>query len=261
MPGARPAVSTALARRDLRLLLVSLALVLAWEWSGLDRPASALFGSAQGFAWRDSAWASGLLHDGGRLLAGLVLALLVLDTVRPWLSGPSRAERAWTLAVVLLSIIAVPALKRLSGTSCPWDWAVFGGTAERLPHWQFWRSDGGPGHCFPSGHAVSAFGFIGLFHLWRGHRPVLARALLGAVLSFGLLFGGAQLVRGAHAVSHTLWSAWLCLLLASAGDALRRAVFRAPRAHEKGRAEARPVSPEAAPARDDQATSTIRPGP
>jgi membrane-associated PAP2 superfamily phosphatase len=34
--------------------------------------------------------------------------------------------------------------------------------------------------------------------------------MLAATLGFGLLFGWAQLVRGAHFPSHTMWSAWLC---------------------------------------------------
>ena len=81
-------------------------------------------------------------------------------------------------------------------------------------------ADGGSGHCFPSGHAVSAFAFVALFFLWRPHRPRLAWALLGAVLAFGAVSGLTQLVRGAHFLSHSLWSAWLCAAIAVAARPL-----------------------------------------
>jgi membrane-associated PAP2 superfamily phosphatase len=219
-------------RRDAAVLALTLLALLAWDASGLDLPVSALFADGHGFALRNAWWTSTLLHDGGRWLSWAVFGLLLVDLVRPWLPGPSRRERGWALGAVLLSVLAVPALKRLSSTSCPWDRAVFGGVGEHVPHWQFWLSDGGPGHCFPSGHAVAAFGFIGLYHLWRGHRPALARALLAGVLVAGALFGTAQLLRGAHAVSHTLWSAWLCLLIAGVASALQRRLAPAAAASE-----------------------------
>ena len=197
-------------KRDALVTGVALALLLLWDASGLDLSAARLFASAQGFAWRDSFVASTVLHDGGRLGAWVVLAALVFAAWRPGVGGPGRAERARWIGVMLLCILAVPALKRFSATSCPWDLAEFGGVARHVSHWQFGVADGGGGRCFPSGHAVAAFGFIGQYFLWRDHDARRARAWLAAVLGVGLVFGAAQLARGAHFPSHTLWSAWLC---------------------------------------------------
>ena len=36
-------------------------------------------------------------------------------------------------------------------------------------------ADGGGGRCFPSGHAVAAFAFFGLFFFWRDFNPARAR--------------------------------------------------------------------------------------
>jgi membrane-associated PAP2 superfamily phosphatase len=91
-----------------------------------------------------------------------------------------------------------------------------------VPHWLPGVADGGPGHCFPSGHAVAAFAFFGLYFLWRPHRPRLAAATAAATLIIGLAFGWAQLARGAHYLSHTLWSAWLCWAVNYAAAAIRR---------------------------------------
>jgi membrane-associated PAP2 superfamily phosphatase len=204
-------------RRDLWITGIGLLLLLAWDATGGDLAAARLFGSGAGFAARQTFWASRLLHDGGRLAAWLLLALLMVDALRTPVAGsagaPGRAERWRWIGIMLLTIVAVPAIKRFSLTSCPWDLAMFGGAAQYVSHWRVGVPDGGAGHCFPSGHAVAAFGFFGLYFLWRGHDATKARLWLAAVLLAGAVFGTAQMVRGAHYPSHTLWSAWLCWAL------------------------------------------------
>ena len=198
-------------RRDLAVTGLALLALLAWDASGWDLAAARLFATAQGFGAREAFWASRLLHDGGRLAAWALLAALVVSTLRTPqqpTSGPTRGERWRWIAVVLLCVVAVPALKRFSLTSCPWDLAEFAGVAQYVSHWRFGVADGGGGHCFPSGHAVAAFGFFGQYFLWRGHDARRARLWLAVVLGVGLLFGSAQLARGAHYPSHTLWTAW-----------------------------------------------------
>lgn len=200
-------------RRDVAATLVAAAALLLWDLSGWDIHVVRWFGDAQGFAWRDAWLTSTLAHQGGRVLAWLVLAALAIDMVRPLAAGPSRRERAHGLSVTLACLLLVPALKQLSHSSCPWDLAEFGGVARYVSHWQWGVGDGGPGRCFPSGHAVAAFAFLPAYFVWRRQRPRLARACLAAVLVAGALFGAAQLARGAHYPSHTLWSAWLCWLV------------------------------------------------
>jgi len=212
-------------RHDLLVTAVALALLLAWDATGWDLAAVRLFGDAQGFAARDTWWASRLLHDGGRLAAWVLLAGLVAATLRHPAAGrpgtPGRAERLRWIGVVVLVVLAVPAIKRLSRTSCPWDLAEFGGVARFVSHWNFGVLDGGAGHCFPSGHAVAAFGFIGMYFLWREHDARRARTWLVAVMVVGLAFGAAQMARGAHYPSHTLWTAWMCWTICVAAAPLR----------------------------------------
>ena len=224
-PPARVQVGS--ARHDLATTLAALAALLAWDASGADLALTRLFASARGFALRDSVWAATLLHDGGRLLAWALLVALVVAALRAPRGHPAalpgRTERWRWLGLVLLCLLVVPLLKRASGTSCPWDLAEFGGTVRYVSHWAFGQFDGGPGHCFPSGHAVAAFAFFGLYFQWRDHDLHRARRWLAVVLCAGLLFGAAQLVRGAHHLSHTLWSAWVCWALSAAASAAFRA--------------------------------------
>lgn len=213
-------------RRGLRLALAGLLVLLAWEASGLDLVVSAAFGGPAGFAWRNHWLTRDLLHEGGRLLGWTLFALVLVDAAHPLVPGPRRDERWLGVLLVLASLVLVPALKRSSASSCPWDLQPFGGAAPWVPHWLPGAVDGGPGHCFPSGHAVAAFAFVGLWFAWRRSRPRLARAVLAAVLVAGALFGAAQVARGAHFVSHVLWSAWLCAVIAAAGAAIAERLQR-----------------------------------
>jgi len=206
-------------------------LLLCWDQLGWDRDVSRWFGDANGFVWRDAWLTSSLLHQGGRVLAWGAVALLLVHGWRPLRLislEQDRRQRLFMLMAVLLCVVWVPTLKQFSATSCPWDLQEFGGVASYVSHWDaLFRGlrDGGPGRCFPSGHAVAAFGFIPVYFVLRRDAPQRARHVLWVIVLMGLLFGTAQLVRGAHYVSHTLWSAWLCWLLAVCLD---RTLFSRP---------------------------------
>lgn len=215
-----------LPRGDLLATIAALLALAAWEASGLDLRLSHLLGNASGFPLREDPIVSTVLHEGGRWLSGLLLAVLAIDVFRPMLPGPGRTARAYWFAVVVAGLILVPLAKRFSVTSCPWDLTEFGGMAPYVPHWLPGLADGGPGHCFPSGHAVAAFAFFGTFFLWRNHRPRLARGVLATVLLLGTLFTWAQMARGAHFASHALWSAWLCWTISVAAARIERRLAR-----------------------------------
>ena len=213
--GAAAAPLAAPRRRfdDLHITLAALVLLLLWDLAGLDLAAMRLVGGAHGFAWKDTFVTNAVLHQGGRVLAWCVLGLLALNAWRPLWAGPTRAERLRWLAVTMLCVLAVPALKQINHTSCPWDLSQFGGVARYVGHWQLGLADGGPGRCFPSGHATAAFAFFSGWFVLRDHQPRAAGLWLAAVLLAGVLLGLGQYLRGAHYPSHTLWTAWLCWAL------------------------------------------------
>ncbi|HVQ04897.1 MAG TPA: phosphatase PAP2 family protein [Burkholderiaceae bacterium] len=199
-----------LARRwEVAVAGIGLIALLLWEWSGLDLALTRAYGSPSGFVWRDAWLTRTLLHDGGRALAWAVMALWLLTLGLD--HGVDRSRRLRWIGVSLLCLLLVPALKQFAASSCPWELQEFGGrVATYVPHWRLGVHDGGPGHCFPSGHAVAAFGFFAIYFERRKHHPRAARWWLAAVCATGALFGWAQLARGAHFASHTLWTAWLC---------------------------------------------------
>jgi membrane-associated PAP2 superfamily phosphatase len=127
---------------------------------------------------------------------------------------------------IWLAIVVVALLKGISRTSCPWDLAAFGGTAQHVSHWLWWVSDGGPGHCFPGGHASTAFAFLPLAWWRQRVQPLTAWRWAAVIVLCGLLLGLVQQVRGAHFLSHNLWTGWLCWATAWGMDRLSRRFTR-----------------------------------
>jgi len=132
---------------------------------------------------------------------------------------------------VTLGLLAVRWMKRLSMTSCPWDLQDFGGVARHVSHWNWGTLDGGPGQCFPGGHASAALAFVALALPWLtsvvGEERRMGRQWLLAVLWGGLALGLTQTLRGAHFPSHTLWTALVCWGVALANHQVFRWVRRA----------------------------------
>lgn len=249
LPQVRGPVSAKTApawHADLRVAALALLPLLLWDLWGLDLAVARLFAGPAGFPLRENWVASSLLHEGGRGAAWCVLALLAVNVWKPFILGPTQAGRWRWLLVTVACIVVVPALKRASASSCPWDLAEFGGIAAYVSHWRLGAYDGGPGHCFPSGHAVSAFGFLCGWFALRDSRPRLARMWLAAVIGLGIVFGGAQLVRGAHYVSHTLWTGWLCWVACTLAYAVSPRWWPALRGDQDPVAHPGPARPDAA---------------
>src|SRR6218665_3281485 len=150
--------------RVLLATTVALALIVAWDASGLDMAAASLFGSAHGFPLREHWVFAELMHEGGRLLSwagGLTLGLGVWCPLGV-LRRVSFSRRIELAVSAMVAALAVSLIKSSSATSCPWDMHDFGGVAHFVPHWRGWGgADGGSGHCFPAGHASPGVALVG----------------------------------------------------------------------------------------------------
>jgi membrane-associated PAP2 superfamily phosphatase len=159
---------------------------------------------------------STVLHDDARRAAWIPTLWLVAGVWKPTgvLRRLSSTQRVQWAGSALLALASISLLKHVSRTSCPWDLAEFGGHASWISHWAWRLRDGGPGRCFPAGHASAAFAFVSGYFVLRGVSPRQARAWLIGALAAGFVLGAAQQLRGAHFMSHTLWTAWLCWTIA-----------------------------------------------
>ena len=219
-PTPRP--RSLLSSSTLRWTAGSLLCLLAWDASGLDLVLAHWFGTTQGFALRDHWLFTTVLHEGARRLSWLLVVGLSLAVWWPVgvLRQLDRWQRLQLVVSILLGLALVVAIKRISSTSCPWDLAEFGGLARYVSHWRFGLVDGGGAHCFPAGHASAGFAFVGGYFVLRDRAPRAARIWLAAALAAGLVLGVSQQMRGAHFMSHTLWTAWLCWTVAWACHSL-----------------------------------------
>lgn len=200
--------------------LMAAAATVAWDATGLDMVVMHWIGSPGGFSLRNEWLLEKVLHTGLREAATVVYLMLWMWTLWParWRRGLRpplpRRERWAVLGAVSASLALVSLLKHFSLTSCPWDLRPFGGMAWPVSHWQLGTADGGPGQCFPGGHASSGFGFLAMALPWSAaHSPREKRIgrwwLLGS-LGCGILAGLVQTLRGAHFPSHTLWTLLIC---------------------------------------------------
>ena len=196
---------------------LALLAILLWDLSGLDMALALASGGPLGFPLREHWLLTGVLHTGARYAAWLLVLALCLGVI--WPVGPLRqlaaGRRVQLAASALLASAFITLLKAGNHTSCPWDLHEFGGVATHISHWAGWRAtDGGAGGCFPAGHAATGFAFLGGYFALRDALPRLARSWLAAALVAGLALGIAQQLRGAHFMSHTLWTGWLCWMIA-----------------------------------------------
>lgn len=71
------------------------------------------------------------------------------------------------------------------------------------------------GQCFPGGHSSGGFAQVASYYVLKQyHRPYAKFGLLFGI-GLGAIFGLAQELRGAHFISHDLWSLAIAWTMAS----------------------------------------------
>lgn len=185
-------------------------------------------------AWLTTAFGHVLLKSGLTVLAVILVATAAIDAVRPQalLDGAFARLR---LRVVACSAVLVPLatslLKQASNAHCPWDLARYGGGEPYVRLFEALPAGTLPGHCLPAGHASSALWLVSLAVWWLPGPGLRAWRAACLALLPGLALGWMQQMRGAHFLTHTLWSAWiacaivlaLIVLLQASGGIGRRA--------------------------------------
>lgn len=195
--------------------LVFLLVVSLIELSSLDLRFSEALYELQGGAWayKESWLLEDVLHSGGRTLSGLVGLVLLLGIVASFFVSPLRERRrslVYLFVVALTGSLVVSVLKQYTHVDCPWDLTQFGGDLDYLGLFESKSSRVEYGQCFPAGHASAAYCWFGLVFLAMRYRPRLLPYAIAAVVLIGLVFGLTQQIRGAHFLSHDIWTAWIC---------------------------------------------------
>lgn len=132
----------------------------------------------------------------------IAVGLLVMGVVK------RRVDYITTAILIGLGSAVVGILKSVSHHSCPWDLVEYGGKAIEYPLLRTANYFDGPGRCFPGGHASGGFSLMALFFLFYPKNRKLSFMMFGAAIILGQIMGFGQVVRGAHFLSHNLWSCW-----------------------------------------------------
>lgn len=203
-----------ISRRELvAMLLAAVLLLLMFELTSMDFWLADRYYQSGRFVGQGNWWLEVVSH---RWIKHAVVAVAVAVWLRVAIGFASKRwavdRRRW-LAVglaLLLAPAAVSGLKHSSGKHCPWDLTRYGGPVADTGLLGTAPAGAPIGQCFPAGHASTGFSLFAFALLWRGSKPRRAWLAWSLALLAGMLLGWGQQLRGAHFLSHTLWSAWLC---------------------------------------------------
>lgn len=205
----------------LALCAAAFLLVILGRYTDVDLwLADQMYDFATGkFPWRENWFAAVLMHRWMKpvfIALGMVpFAILMIDRTLPCkLPGAESRAKLWGIALsFVLVTLAVTLLKRVSIHACPWDVQRYGGSLPHLKIFDALPSGILPGHCFPAGHASVALWIPSLAIWWLPQNRKVAGIVFAAGLLPGLILGWVQQLRGAHFLTHTLWSAWIGALV------------------------------------------------
>jgi membrane-associated PAP2 superfamily phosphatase len=165
----------------------------------------------EGGEWMRHHWLlDAVIHDDGRILAGVMLLVLVLALTGSFLSAQLRPYRdglVYLFTVILISLALINIIKAVSGVPCPWSLTRYGGSE---PFRDIWSGLGFTGGCFPAGHASGGYAWVALYFFARMYFPRWRFPGLAVGIGLGLVFGVGQQLRGAHFISHDIWTLTIC---------------------------------------------------
>lgn len=169
----------------------------------------------EGQQWllKDHFITSTLLHTSAQTLSKLLLLLLLIVAfISPHNRHLNRYRRGFWFLFVSMAVSAalVSIGKYFSHLHCPWDLLRYGGKWPYVALFDSPPANIEPGHCFPAGHASAGYGFVSLYFFFHYYQPRKKWLGLAIGLGMGLIYGFAQQLRGAHFLSHDLWTLSIC---------------------------------------------------
>ncbi|OZT74788.1 phosphatase PAP2 family protein [Vreelandella boliviensis] len=165
------------------------------------------------WAWEETFITQDIIHKGGKWLSlamGLgTLFLLIISIIVTRLKD-YRTPLLYLFSATLLSALLVATIKHLVSMECPWDLIRYGGDRGFIGLLDIRPSSMPASACFPAGHASAGYTWIALYFFFAATRPHWRSAGLVLGLGLGVTFGFTQQLRGAHFLTHDLWTVMIC---------------------------------------------------
>lgn len=206
--------SMRLLRSSVIALLLALIATLIIDRLQLDMRLAQWLYHLEGDQWalKEHWLFSEVLHLQGRQASVILLLFALVLLITSFILSPLKPyRRVLTYLVIAPSITSGLVLlgKRTTGISCPWSLQPFGGDVPYTPLFQQLFS-GSEDACFPAGHASAGYAWFALYFAAALVLPRWRFVALAFALGTGLIFGAAQELRGAHFLSHDIWSLAIC---------------------------------------------------
>ncbi len=218
-PFPRPVPTTFLTRYLLLPWIAALLVSWALMSAGGDQWLADQLYRLEGHRWAlQNAWVTThLIHKGGKWLSAFATLLALVACFHAWRHARWRSWR-WPLLYLVLAVGLgtgmVSLLKSLTHMDCPWDLTRYGGLREYVGLFAARPTDMPRGVCFPAGHASAGYAWVSLYFFALMVRPAWRWRGLAVGLLAGAVFGFAQQLRGAHFLSHDLWTLMTCWTVA-----------------------------------------------
>ncbi|MET0356560.1 MAG: phosphatase PAP2 family protein [Cellvibrio sp.] len=191
-------------------ILLLIVISIAISSGDVDRIMADYLYAMQGnnWAWKYNWLTEVFFHRGGRALSLSFAALITVILVCSYFHNSLAMYRRPLLYLLLAtagSNLLVSFLKTFLAVSCPWEFSRYGGhlaystVIEQL----FIRNGEG---CFPAGHACAGFAWISFYFFGLHYQSRWRLAGLAIPLCVGIVLGAVQQVRGAHFISHDIWT-------------------------------------------------------
>lgn len=196
---------------------ILLCFTLIIEFGHFDTRLADTFYAWGGNHWQlKNAWVTAvLIHKWGKYFS-IAIVLIVLSIWGSSFVWPTfthwKSRLQYLLIASLSGSLLVSTAKSITNISCPWDFSRYGGTQEYLSLIeQLWVRNGS--HCFPAGHASAGFAWVAIYFVGLHTRSLWRWWGLACALLCGCIFGFSQQLRGAHFLSHDLWSFGFCWMV------------------------------------------------
>lgn len=195
-------------------LAIFVALAISIELSGVDMWLADKFYILEGGRWalKDAWITSAIIHNVGKHLSLLIALIILIAFISTYFTQRLRKYRRELLYLLIAAgggSLLISVLKDFTHVSCAWDFTRYGGNAEYATVFmQILHASGD--NCFPAGHASGGYAWLAFYFLGVHFNSKWRWAGLGFAVGVGLIFGISQQLRGAHFISHDLWTLGIC---------------------------------------------------
>lgn len=188
-----------------------LLLAVLAEYAGIDLWLSAHFYDPRSHLWPlKHYWlTAGVLHVGGQYLdkaVGLAWVVVFVSSFYNQQVHPFRKVLFFFLCAAGAGPLVVGLLKHLTHIYTPWDLQLFHGSHPYIRLFDPVPVGATIGSAFPAGHASGGYAFMCLYFVFLRYKP--AYRFHGLFLGF--IYGFGQQLRGAHFLSHDIFSLVIC---------------------------------------------------